>query len=170
MHNSSSPASTSTCPLEATSSSRQPSCMTSVCSWMPTWHSVNMSDVSPAATFSICNVSTKSVSTSTARSWSSWCMLLSSVDLTTATVSWPVYRWSCWVNYMSRLFSQRQRQLSDYLYLKRCVIKVSCSSKACDWTTGRNRSHSNSSQLTDKWGVGCCIIFMATNDVTKHVA
>ena len=42
--------------------------------------------------FSICDVSGKSVSMSTARSWSSWCMLLSSVDLSTATVSWPVYR------------------------------------------------------------------------------
>ena len=28
---------------------------------------------------------------------------------------------------------------------------MSCSSKACDWTTGRKRSHSNSIQLTDKW-------------------
>jgi len=34
---------------------------------------------------------------------------------------------------------------------------------------GSKRSHSNSNQLTDKWGVGCCIIFMATDDVTEHV-
>ena len=27
---------------------------------------------------------------------------------------------------------------------------MSCSSKACDWTTGRKGSHSNSNQLTDK--------------------
>jgi len=31
------------------------------------------------------------------------------------------------------------------------VTKVSCSSKACHWTTtGRNRSHSDSNLLTDK--------------------
>jgi len=34
----------------------------------------------------------------------------------------------------------------------------------------RKRSHNNSSQLTDKWGVGCCIMFMATNDVTARCA
>ena len=47
--------------------------------------------------------------------------------------------------------------------------QVSCSSTACDWTTWRKRSHSNSNQLTDKWIMGCCIIFMATDDVTERV-
>ena len=37
-----------------------------------------------------------------------------------------------------------------HLYLTRRVAKVSCSSKACDWTMGRKRSHSNSSQFRDK--------------------
>ena len=42
------------------------------------------------------------------------------------------------------------------LYLKRRVVNVSCSSTACDWTTGRKRSqpsHSDSTQLTDKYAV-----------------
>ena len=57
----------------------------------------------------------------------------------------------------------------SYLSLKMHVVNVSCSSTACDWTKGRNRSHSNSNQLTHKWGVGSCIIFMATDNVTEHV-
>ena len=45
---------------------------------------------------------------------------------------------------------------------------VSCLSKATDWSMAL---HSNSNQLTDKciWGVGCCILFTATDDVTEHV-
>ena len=49
--------------------------------------------------FSICDISAKSANTLAARSWSSCCMLLLSVDLTTAMVRWPVYRWGCLVNY-----------------------------------------------------------------------
>jgi len=52
---------------------------------------------------------------------------------------------------------------------EKACCQVSCSSTACDWTTGRKRSHSNSNKLTDKWGVDCCIIFMATDDVTESV-
>ena len=40
---------------------------------------------------------------------------------------------------------------------------------ACDWTMGRKRSHGNSNQIIDKSGVGYCIIFMATDDVTERV-
>ena len=56
-----------------------------------------------------------------------------------------------------------------YLSLKRRVVQVSCPQTACDWTTRRKRSHGNSNQLTAKWGVGCCIVFMATDDVTERV-
>ena len=31
---------------------------------------------------------------------------------------------------------------------------MSCPQTACDWTTERKGSHSNSNQLTDKWGAG----------------
>ena len=51
----------------------------------------------------------------------------------------------------------------------RYVAKVSCPRMACNWTTGRKISHSNSIQLTAKWGVGCYIVFMATDDVTERV-
>jgi len=40
---------------------------------------------------------------------------------------------------------------------EKACCQVSCSSTACDWTTGRKRSHSNSNQPRDKWGVGCHI-------------
>jgi len=33
---------------------------------------------------------------------------------------------------------------------------------------GKKRSHSNSNQLKNKWGVGC-ITFIATDDVTERV-
>jgi len=36
---------------------------------------------------------------------------------------------------------------------EKVCYQVSCSPKACDWTTGRKRSHSNSNQLTDKYVV-----------------
>jgi len=36
---------------------------------------------------------------------------------------------------------------------KRRVVNVSCSSTACGWMTGRERSHSDSNQLTDKLAV-----------------
>ena len=52
---------------------------------------------------------------------------------------------------------------------EKACCQVSCSSTACDWTTGRKKSHSNSNKLTDKWGVDCCVKFMATDDVTEHV-
>ena len=32
------------------------------------------------------------------------------------------------------------------------LLRLSCSQTACDWTTGRKRSHSDSIQLTAKWG------------------
>jgi len=44
---------------------------------------------------------------------------------------------------------------------KGVLLSVSCPQTACDWTTGRKRSHSNSNQLTDKWcaGVAALIIW-----------
>jgi len=36
---------------------------------------------------------------------------------------------------------------------KRRVVNVSCSTTACGWMTGRERSHSDSNQLTDKLAV-----------------
>ena len=40
-----------------------------------------------------------------------------------------------------------------HIYLWKCVLlMLSCSRSACDWMTGRKRSHSDSIQLTDKWG------------------
>jgi len=47
--------------------------------------------------------------------------------------------------------------------LKRRVANVSCSQTACDWTTGRTRSHTNSKQLTGKWGIG------GDNVATRHL-
>jgi len=35
---------------------------------------------------------------------------------------------------------------------KKACCQVSCSSRACDWTTGRKRSHGNSNQL-QAWAV-----------------
>jgi len=37
-----------------------------------------------------------------------------------------------------------------YLSPKMRVARLSCSQSACDWMTGRKRSHSDSTQLTDK--------------------
>ena len=34
---------------------------------------------------------------------------------------------------------------------EKACCQVSCSATACDWTTGRKRSHTNCNQLTDKW-------------------
>jgi len=51
---------------------------------------------------------------------------------------------------------------NNNLSLKLRVAKLSCPQMACDWTTGRKQSHSNSNQLTDKRGVGCCVIPMTT--------
>ena len=38
--------------------------------------------------------------------------------------------------------------------IKGVLPSVSCPQTACDWMTGRKRSHSDSNQLTDKWGAG----------------
>ena len=85
------PASISTCRSEVTLSGRQPSYVTSVCLCTPSWHSASMFDVSPAPALAVASfnfaVSAKFGSTSTAKSWSSWCTHLSSVDWTTVTVS-----------------------------------------------------------------------------------
>jgi len=39
---------------------------------------------------------------------------------------------------------------SEIYVWKGVLSRLSCSSTACDWTTGRKRSHSDSIQLTDK--------------------
>jgi len=41
-----------------------------------------------------------------------------------------------------------------HLSLQSRVAKVLCRQAAFDWTTGRKRSHSNSNQITDRWGAG----------------
>ena len=53
---------------------------------------------------------------------------------------------------VSTIDSWPLRQLpASVIYIGKGVLpRVSCSSKAYDWTTGRKRSHSNSNQLTDK--------------------
>ena len=67
------------------------------------------------------------------------------------------------------LLLRSRRMISLGIYIWKGVLLSVVFLYACDWTTGRKRSHSNSNQLTDKWIMGCCIIFMATDDVTERV-
>jgi len=49
-----------------------------------------------------------------------------------------------------RYFNVRSK--ADMSHMR--VARLSCSQTACDWMTGRKRSHSDFIQLTAKWGAG----------------
>ena len=64
--------------------------------------------------------------------------------------------------YTNRCVQQTFDVSKSNLCLKRRVANVLCPQTACDWTTGRKRSQSNSNQLTAKWGAG------GDNVATRH--
>jgi len=78
------------------------------------------------------------------------------------TVTKPVSKHWRWLEAMT---STRQNRLLPWsisslqrekcrIYLRKGVLStMSCSSTACGWMTGRERSHSDSNQLTDKLAV-----------------
>jgi len=82
------------------------------------------------------------------------------------------------------LSAARCRRAGSSATAEKACCQVSCSFTACDWMTGRKRSHSNSNQLTDKWGacgdnvatrpyyywvMRCCCIGMTSSRVAKPV-